>query len=374
MTPLMPLASLGMLLWWAATSSAMPLDKSGALYEADGPAAHKRSLQPVRRGVHLQDFERTRTCKNVEGVGKYDGQDCCTVPLDQGEQCEDKTYRDAGKNCHKFFYFNGAEYKPCRNPHFKKEGNACKSTATFSTMVCGEAPGPERAAENAKKLVEFAEVKQKFDANQLGVEGMLRGIIKYSRPDVLIELVRNNRIDANFAVNGLPTPLMIAVHQRDDAEALQMVQTLLARGANADQRVTLPSDLADNNRPPVVNAPFHTSALHEACNVGCQTMWGRRKYYYAGDYLDVNLARGPAKETTARIRIVEELLASGARAEFNARYDEDNEMLHQTWKPIHWAIFNGYTQIALRLVRSAFPNHFNRYARAWSAAVPQLFL
>ena len=52
-----PLASFGMLLCWAATSSAMALDKSGAPYEADGPAAHDLSLRPFGHGSHL-DFER----------------------------------------------------------------------------------------------------------------------------------------------------------------------------------------------------------------------------------------------------------------------------------------------------------------------------
>ncbi len=47
------LASLGMLLW-AATSSAMPIDSpAGASNEADGPAAHELSLQPVGRGAGL---------------------------------------------------------------------------------------------------------------------------------------------------------------------------------------------------------------------------------------------------------------------------------------------------------------------------------
>ena len=63
------LAPLGMLLWWAATSSAMPLDTpAGAPYEADGPDAHKLSLQPVGRGAHL-DFERrraTETCLDMD--------------------------------------------------------------------------------------------------------------------------------------------------------------------------------------------------------------------------------------------------------------------------------------------------------------------
>ena len=245
MTPLMapPLASLGMLLWWAATSSAMPLDKSGALYEADGPAAHKLSLQPVRRGAHLQHFERTRTCTVQLNVGKYDGQDCCTVQLNGGERCEDKTYGDAGNNCHKFFYLNGAQYQPCRNPHSKKEGNACKSTATFSTMVCGKAPAAVRAAAKAKGLVEFAAVMQKFDANELEEEDMLREIIKYSRPDVLIDLVGRHRIDANFAGNELPTPLMIAVHQAEGA--LQSVNRLIALGADANLGVTFTSGFRD---------------------------------------------------------------------------------------------------------------------------------
>ena len=102
MTPLMtpPLASLGMLLWWAATSSAMPLDKSGAPYEADGPDAHELSLQPVGRGAHL-DFERQRATTTCGDNGWHDGQACCTRHIDRknnAKSCESLTYGDAGRN------------------------------------------------------------------------------------------------------------------------------------------------------------------------------------------------------------------------------------------------------------------------------------
>ena len=101
------LASLGMLLW--ATSSAMPIDSSPS-NEADGPAAHELSLQPVGRGADL-DLERwkPKTCR---------GQQCCTNLILNSvakayrgrdvERCEDITYDDAGRNCHKYFYRNRA--------------------------------------------------------------------------------------------------------------------------------------------------------------------------------------------------------------------------------------------------------------------------
>ena len=105
------LASLGMLVW--ATSSAMPIDSSSS-NEADGPAAHELSLQPVGRGADL-DLERwkPKTCR---------GQQCCTNLILNSvakayrgrdvERCEDITYDDAGRNCHKYFYWNGAPCPP----------------------------------------------------------------------------------------------------------------------------------------------------------------------------------------------------------------------------------------------------------------------
>ena len=351
-----------MLLWWAATSSAMPPDKSGALYEADGPAAHKLSLQPVRRGVHLQHFERTRTCTN----GEYDGQDCCTVQLDAGERCEDKTYGNAGNNCHKFFYLNGAQYQPCRNPgpFSKKEGDPCKSTARLSTMVCGNAPEAVRAAAEVDLRDKVAAAMQKLDANELGVEDVLREIIKERRRsvDVLIELVDKGKIDANFAGNELPTPLMIAVHEAEGA--LQSVDRLIALGADANLGVTFTSGFRDTRAPArayPTEGRYHSSPLHEACNVGASPRWGGMYpgRYYKGEQLDEWAPHGPppAKETPERIEIVERLLASGARNVYNTQldpdYDCDNEMYHHNWQPIHWAIFNGYTEIALRLVRHA---------------------
>ena len=107
------LASLGMLVWWAATSSAMPpRTPAGAPYEADGPDAHKLSLQPVGRGAHL-DFERRRATTRCRDDGKHDGKACChthlsNVPI---ESCEGITYGGepknggAARNCHQFFYF-----------------------------------------------------------------------------------------------------------------------------------------------------------------------------------------------------------------------------------------------------------------------------
>ena len=81
-------------------------------------------------------------------------------------------------------------------------------------------------------------------------------------------------------------------------------------------------------------------------------------HYYKGEQLDQWAPYvPPAKETPERIAIVEHLLASGARNVYNTKQDPDydcnNEMYHHNWQPIHWAIFNGYTEIALRLVRHA---------------------
>ena len=106
------LASLGMLLW--ATSSAMPIDSSSS-NEADGPAAHELSLQPVGLGADL-DLERwTATCRGQ----RYGRKACCTMELGtiellrrDWERCEDITYKEAGRNCHKFHYFNGALPRP----------------------------------------------------------------------------------------------------------------------------------------------------------------------------------------------------------------------------------------------------------------------
>ena len=79
-----------------------------------------------------------------------------------------------------------------------------------------------------------------------------------------------------------------------------------------------------------------------------------RGHYYKGEQLeDSGQAVHPAKETPERITIVERLLASGARNVYNTQLDRDHEMYHHNWQPIHWAIFNGYTEIALRLVRHA---------------------
>ena len=60
------LAPLGMLLWLAAASLALPFHTSaGAPYEADGPAAHDLSLRPFGHGAH-PDFERWGTqCRDA---------------------------------------------------------------------------------------------------------------------------------------------------------------------------------------------------------------------------------------------------------------------------------------------------------------------
>ena len=92
-----------------------------------------------------------------------------------------------------------------------------------------------------------------------------------------------------------------------------------------------------------------------------------RGHYYKGEQLeDSGQAVHPAKETPERITIVERLLASGARNVYNTQLDRDHEMYHHNWQPIHWAIFNGYTQIALRLVRHAHglrPSEFGMCVR-----------
>ena len=105
MTPSSPsrLVPLGMLLW-CATPSALPLHTiADAPYETDGPAAHDLSLRPFGRGAH-PDFERmgAETCANAE---------CCKVELGVDTiktNCEDITYKDAGRNCNKYTYKSGA--------------------------------------------------------------------------------------------------------------------------------------------------------------------------------------------------------------------------------------------------------------------------
>ena len=98
------LAPLGMLVWWAATSSALPLDTPpGTLHEADGPAAHELSLQPAGQGAHL-DFERRRATCSGEGMDN-DGKLCCLVEV---KDCSDKTYLENGRNCHMYYRQWGA--------------------------------------------------------------------------------------------------------------------------------------------------------------------------------------------------------------------------------------------------------------------------
>ena len=103
------LASLGMLVWWAATSSAMPpRTPAGAPHEADGPDAHKLSLQPVGRGAHL-DFERATT--RCDDNGMHERKLCCASHITRrkkvhtktdAQSCGDITY-GPDQNCHKFF-------------------------------------------------------------------------------------------------------------------------------------------------------------------------------------------------------------------------------------------------------------------------------
>ena len=158
---------------------------------------------------------------------------------------KDIPYGDAGNNCHQFFYLKGAQYQPCRNPTFKRRNNRCKPTAKMSTMVCGEAPAAKVAAGRAQARVEFTAIMKRIDADELGAEEMIRAVVEYGKPDVLIDLVRRGKIDANFAGRELPTPLMVAVHQRDDATALQSVGELLALGAGANVGVRFTSELTD---------------------------------------------------------------------------------------------------------------------------------
>ena len=112
------LASLGMLVWWAATSSAMPpRTPAGAPYEADGPDAHKLSLQPVGRSAHL-DFERRRdtTC-SADGEDAEENR-CCHIKVDE---CSDykyagsEEYGGSERNCHMFYRVKkSALFPPCR--------------------------------------------------------------------------------------------------------------------------------------------------------------------------------------------------------------------------------------------------------------------
>ena len=107
------LAPLGVLLWWAATSSAMPFHTiAGAPYEADGPDAHELSPRPVGRGAHLGLERRLglETCANDQ---------CCKKELAPNNnfnaeltRCEQITYGDADKNCNQFRYKSGAPPRP----------------------------------------------------------------------------------------------------------------------------------------------------------------------------------------------------------------------------------------------------------------------
>ena len=131
-----------MLVWWAATSSAMPLDTPpGTLHEADGPAAHELSLQPAGHGAHL-DFERRRVTKYCDAAGNYERARCCDEIIGD---CSEMTYDKSGNNCHKYFTrrqltdANGKKiwrFQPCRNPHKKRPDEPCKNTAFWSTLVC----------------------------------------------------------------------------------------------------------------------------------------------------------------------------------------------------------------------------------------------
>ena len=122
------LASLGMLVWWAATSSAMPpRTPAGAPHEADGPDAHKLSLQPVGRGAHL-DFERrraTETCLDMDNDENW----CCKFHITRrnAQSCGDISYGQTHgpEKCHKFFYWNGAPppYPPRTRCAAAREGS-----------------------------------------------------------------------------------------------------------------------------------------------------------------------------------------------------------------------------------------------------------
>ena len=97
-----------MLVWWAATSFAVPLGMSASTpYEADGPAPHEVSLQPVPHQRATHDFERaTKKCTwedQQHGVYPGDGKPCCEFWLYSGV-CEDHTYASTGGNCHLLWY------------------------------------------------------------------------------------------------------------------------------------------------------------------------------------------------------------------------------------------------------------------------------
>ena len=131
------LAPLGVLLW-AATSSAVPLGTSaGAPYEADGPAVHEFSLQPVGRGTH-PDFERFLQRKEwCSADGKRStkwGEDpCCEIFIGRMRKCEDITFGRAKGNCNKFFGLRGALCPP--PPNVRRRVASLKRAARTSLAM-----------------------------------------------------------------------------------------------------------------------------------------------------------------------------------------------------------------------------------------------
>ena len=96
------LAPLGVLLW-AATSSAVPLGTSaGAPYEADGPAVHEFSLQPVGRGTHpdFESFLQRKEWCSADGKRstKWGEDPCCEIFIGRMRKCEDITFGRAKGN------------------------------------------------------------------------------------------------------------------------------------------------------------------------------------------------------------------------------------------------------------------------------------
>ena len=107
------LAPLGVLLWWAATSSALPFHTiAGAPYETDGPAAHELSPRPVGHGADL-GFERGTDMCTAEGDKNGPNREkCCKEYISDHDigalrTCESYDHYDVGGNCHQLFYWNG---------------------------------------------------------------------------------------------------------------------------------------------------------------------------------------------------------------------------------------------------------------------------
>ena len=142
-------------------------------------------------------------------------------------------------------------------------------------------------------------------------------------------------------------------------------------------RTCRPRSQADTDIIGVRDGSFVSSPLLESCNPGSRPADSEYRHnpnFYAGARIhSPAYALKVAAETTDRAEVVKLLLEAGAH---QPEYEEGDKCLVARkahpglWKPIHWAIYNGYKQIAMLLV-SAGRGKSGRFGRR--APRPPLF-